>query len=76
MISLFYILAGVYYGVTVPVQPMKVIGAYVIAAGMSPVEISASVLIMGGFAGAPGHYGAYSCISIGSHSLIRHKNLA
>lgn len=47
MIGLFYILAGLYYGVTVPVQPMKVIGAYVIAAGMSPQEISASVLIMG-----------------------------
>jgi len=25
--GLFYILAGIYYGVTVPVQPMKVIGA-------------------------------------------------
>ena len=47
MIGLFYILAGAYYGVTVPVQPMKVIGAYVIAAGMSPQEISASALIMG-----------------------------
>lgn len=47
MIGLFYVLAGVYYGVTVPVQPMKVIGAYVIAAGMTPQEISASALIMG-----------------------------
>jgi SulP family sulfate permease len=47
MIGIFYILAGLYYGVTVPVQPMKVIGAYVIATGMTPVEISASSLIMG-----------------------------
>ena len=61
MIGLFYILAGVYYGVTVPVQPMKVIGAYVIAAGMSPLEISVAVLIMGGSAGAPGHYGVHPC---------------
>jgi len=27
-IGLFYIVSGIYYGVTVPVQPMKVIGAY------------------------------------------------
>ncbi len=47
MIGLFYILSGAYYRVTVPVQPMKVIGAYVIAAGMTQTEISASVLIMG-----------------------------
>lgn len=47
MIGLFYILAGIYYGVTVPVQPMKVIGAYVIATGMTPQQISASVLMMG-----------------------------
>jgi len=47
MIGLFYVLSGAYYRVTVPVQPMKVIGAYVIAAGMTQTEISASVLIMG-----------------------------
>ena len=34
-IGLFYILAGLYYGITVPVQPMKVIGAYAIATAMT-----------------------------------------
>ena len=48
MIGLFYILSGAYYRVTVPVQPMKVIGAYVIVAGMTQTEISASALIIGG----------------------------
>ena len=46
-IGLFYILAGLYYGVTVPVQPMKVIGAYAIATAMSANQILASTLLMG-----------------------------
>ena len=29
-IGLYYILAGLFFGVTVPIQPMKVIGAYAI----------------------------------------------
>lgn len=44
-----YILSGVYYGVTVPVQPMKVIGAYSIAMALSPGVITASGLLMGIF---------------------------
>lgn len=47
MIGLFYILSGVYYGVTVPVQPMKVIGAYVIAMGMTQTQILSAALGMG-----------------------------
>ena len=46
-IGVFYILSGVYYGVTVPVQPMKVIGAYAIATGMSATQISAAGLLIG-----------------------------
>ncbi len=45
-VGLYYILSGLYFGVTVPVQPMKVIGAYAIAAGLSPAEITASGAIM------------------------------
>ncbi len=45
-IGLFYILAGLYYGLTVPVQPMKVIGAYAIATAMTPPEILASGALM------------------------------
>ncbi len=47
--GLFYILAGLYFGVPVAVQPMKVIGAYAIAAGMTPHQIVSSGLWMGVF---------------------------
>lgn len=46
-IGLFYIVSGIYYGVTVPVQPMKVIGAYVVATAISPSEILASGVLIG-----------------------------
>lgn len=45
-VGLYYILSGIYFGVTVPVQPMKVIGAYAIATAMSASQILASGLIM------------------------------
>ncbi|MDY0311554.1 MAG: putative sulfate/molybdate transporter [Desulfobacterales bacterium] len=48
-IGVFYILSGVYFGITVPVQPMKVIGAYAIATAMSAEQILASSLLMGAF---------------------------
>jgi SulP family sulfate permease len=46
-IGLFYVVSGIYYGVTVPVQPMKVIGAYAVATAISPSEILASGILMG-----------------------------
>jgi SulP family sulfate permease len=46
-IGVFYIVSGSYFGVTVPVQPMKVIGAYAIATAMSANQILASSLLMG-----------------------------
>jgi SulP family sulfate permease len=46
-VGLFYIFSGLYYGVTVPVQPMKVIGAYAVATAMSPAQISASAAWIG-----------------------------
>ena len=48
-IGVFFILSGIYYGITVPVQPMKVIGAYAIATGMTASQISASGVLMGVF---------------------------
>lgn len=45
-IGLYFILSGAYFGVTVPVQPMKVIGAYAIATAMSPNQILASGAIL------------------------------
>ncbi len=46
-VGVFYILSGLYFGVTTPVQPMKVIGAYAIATAMSASQILASGLLMG-----------------------------
>ena len=54
-IGLYYIVTGLYFGVTVPVQPMKVIGAYAIATGLPSSQIIASgftiavvLLVIGG----------------------------
>lgn len=46
-VGLFYIFTGFYYGVTVSVQPMKVIGAYAIATAMSSGQVLAASLLMG-----------------------------
>lgn len=48
VIGLFYIGSGLYFGVTVPVQPMKVIGAYAIATGMPAQQIFAAGIWMAG----------------------------
>lgn len=49
MVGLFYVLAGLYYRVPTPVQPMKVIGAYAIAnyATVAPSTVYAAALLMG-----------------------------
>ncbi len=47
-IGLYYVASGLYFGVTVPVQPMKVIGAYAIATGLSAQQIFASGIWMAG----------------------------
>jgi sulfate permease, SulP family len=43
-VGLFYIFSGLYFRVTSPVEPMKVIGAYAIATGISALQIQASSL--------------------------------
>ena len=48
-IGIYYIIAGLYYGITVPVQPMKVIGAYAIATAMTSSQVLASAALMGLF---------------------------
>ncbi|MCL0053005.1 putative sulfate/molybdate transporter [Dehalococcoidales bacterium] len=45
--SLWYIIIGIYYKMPVPVEPMKVVGAVVIAGGLSGEEIAASGIILG-----------------------------
>ena len=61
-VGLFYALAGLYFRVTVPVQPMKVIGAYAIAGSLSPLEISSAALWMGVFLMPLGAFGATNLI--------------
>lgn len=46
-VGLFYLLSGVYYRIPVPVEPMKVIGAYAVATGIGAPEIMASALLIG-----------------------------
>lgn len=41
-VGLFYLFSGLYYRVTCPVEPMKVISAYAISTGISNVQIQAS----------------------------------
>jgi len=61
-IGLFYVFSGIYYGVTVPVQPMKVIGAYAIATAMSASQIAASGILIGLFLLIIGGTGAITLI--------------
>ena len=61
-VGLFFILSGVYFGVTVPVQPMKVIGAYAIATGMSAPQIAASGVLIGLFLLVIGGTGAITLL--------------
>lgn len=43
-VGVYYIFSGLYFRVTTPVEPMKVIGAYAIATGISSIQIQASSL--------------------------------
>jgi SulP family sulfate permease len=48
-VGIFYLYSGVYFGVTAPVEPMKVIAAYAVATGISASQILASGAWMGIF---------------------------
>lgn len=76
-VGLFYVISGIYFGVTVPVQPMKVIGAYAIATAMSPDQILASSLLMGVFLMIVGLTGAIDLIrKVTPRSVIRGVQLS
>ena len=76
-IGVFYILSGVYFGVTVPVQPMKVIGAYAIATALTADQILASSLLMGGVLLIIGLTGAIDLIRKATpHAVIRGVQLS
>ncbi|MBW1988388.1 MAG: putative sulfate/molybdate transporter [Deltaproteobacteria bacterium] len=61
-IGLYYVFSGVYAGVTVPVQPMKVIGAYAVATGISASAIAASAALMAGVLFVLGVTGAVTLV--------------
>lgn len=61
-VGLFYLLSGLYFGITVPVQPMKVIGAYAIATGIGASQVLAAGAMMGLFLLLVGSTGAVSAI--------------
>jgi SulP family sulfate permease len=61
-IGVTYVITGIYFGVTVPVQPMKVIGAYAIATSMNASQILASSLLMCIFLSIIGLTGAIEVI--------------
>ena len=48
-IGVFYLISGLYFKVTCPVQPMKIISAYAIAMGLTPLQITSASLWMGIF---------------------------
>ena len=43
-VGLFYVFSGLYFKITCPVEPMKVIGAYAVATGITATQIQASSL--------------------------------
>jgi SulP family sulfate permease len=76
-IGVFYSVSGIYFGITVPVQPMKVIGAYAIATAMSADQILASSLLMGVFLLLVGLTGAIDLIrKVTPPSVIRGVQLS
>ena len=77
LVGLFYILAGTYFGVPVAVQPMKAIGAYAIAAGLSAQQITSAGLWMGAILLILGLTGLIKIIrKYTPHSTIRGVQLA
>ena len=77
IVGAYYILSGIYFGVTVPVQPMKVIGAYSIAMALTPGVITASGLLMGIFMLLIGITGAIHVIGkYTPRSVVRGVQLA
>jgi len=76
-IGVYYIVSGIYFGITVPVQPMKVIGAYAIATAMEPGQILASSLLIGIFLLIVGLTGAIDLIRKATpQSVIRGVQLS
>lgn len=61
-LGLFYIFSGLYFRVTTPVEPMKVIGAYAVATGITANQIQAANLWVCLFLVVVGASGAISLV--------------
>jgi SulP family sulfate permease len=61
-VGIYYLFSGMFFGVTMPVEPMKVIGAYAIATGIAAPQIFAASLINGLFLLLVGVTGAITLI--------------
>jgi SulP family sulfate permease len=61
-VGIYYLFSGMFFGVTMPVEPMKVIGAYAIATGIAAPQIFAASLINGLFLLVVGVTGAITLI--------------
>lgn len=46
-VGVYYLFSGLYFGVTAPVEPMKVIGAYAVATGIGASQLFASSALVG-----------------------------
>jgi SulP family sulfate permease len=76
-VGLYFIISGLYFGLTVPVQPMKVIGAYAIATTMTASQITASGFLIGLVLLVIGATGAITLIGkYIPHSVVRGVQLS
>jgi SulP family sulfate permease len=62
-VGLIYLMTGLYFRVTCPVEPMKVISAYAIATGVTATQIQASCLLVSVFLIFMGATGLISVIT-------------
>lgn len=77
MVGLYYLVSGLYFGVPVPVQPMKVVAAYSLAMGLEPGVITAAGLLLGVFLFGIGVTNAMACLAkLVPRSVIRGVQLA
>lgn len=76
-VGVFYIFSGIYFRITCPVEPMKVIAAYAIATGITTTQIQASCLITFGFLLIIGGTGLITLINrLVSRSVVRGVQLS
>ena len=76
-VALYYLISGLYFRVTSPVEPMKVISAYAIASGISASTISAASLMIFGILLVIGATGLIDLINRYIHrSVVRGVQLS